>query len=138
MDGPNDYLPEMAIGRIPANTPADVTAVVNKTMVYEDANQTPDGNWQNRVVYVADNYADAAGNFHALSDEVRTNWLPPSYETRRVYFRMDAAHDTGGEMCAAIKDEFNQGAIYLQWFGHAGYVRWGIRPACTTTTIRRL
>lgn len=125
VDGPDDYLPDMAIGRIPAITPAEVTAVVSKTLAYEDPTLTPDGDWQSRAVYVADDYDNPAGNFHALSDDVRTNWLPPIYEARRVYYRMDPAHDTGAEMRTAIKSEFNQGAIYLQWFGHANVLRWG-------------
>ena len=45
VDGENDYLPEMAIGRIPADDAADVTAVVNKTLAYENSLATPDGAW---------------------------------------------------------------------------------------------
>ncbi len=74
VDGPDDYLPDMAIGRIPARTPADVTAAVNKIMAYETT--APSGDWQQRVVFVADNNLDPAGDFHAFSDEVRLNWLP--------------------------------------------------------------
>ncbi len=125
VDGHDDYLPDMAIGRIPARNPADVTAVVNKIPAYEDPLQAPDGDWQSKVVFVADNYADSAGNFHALSDEVRTNWLPPGYTTPRIYYRLDSSLDTGDEMRAAIKQAFNDRAVYLQWFGHASRFRWG-------------
>ncbi|MCB0198584.1 MAG: hypothetical protein KDI03_00810 [Anaerolineae bacterium] len=125
VDGEDDYLPEMAIGRIPANSAADVTAVVNKTLAYEDAVATPDGDWNLRSVYVADNYSDPAGDFHALSDNVRLNWLPSLYTGQQVYYRMDPDHDTGPEMRTAIKNAFNQGAVFLQWFGHGSTVRWG-------------
>ncbi len=123
VDGPDDYLPDMAIGRIPAKTPAEVTAVVAKIIAYETT--TPSGDWQRRAVFVADDYSNPAGNFHALSDNVRLGWLPSSYEGRPVYYRLDAAHDTGAEMRAAIKDEFNSGALLLQWYGHASRQRWG-------------
>ena len=66
VDGPDDYVPDMAIGRLPANTITDVVTIVSKTLAYEAA---PMSDWQRRVVYVADNCADAAGNFHALSDK---------------------------------------------------------------------
>ena len=125
VDGEDDYLPEMAIGRIPANSAADVTAVVNKTLTYEDTAATPDGAWNQRAVYVADDYADPAGNFHDLSNNVRLNWLPSTYINEPIYYRVDPDHDTGAEMRTAIKDSFNQGALFLQWFGHGSTVRWG-------------
>lgn len=123
VDGPDDYLPDMAIGRIPAKAPADVAAVVAKVIAYETA--APVGDWQRRVVFAADDYSNPSGNFHALSDDVRLGWLPSRYEGRPVYYRYDAAHDTGAEMRAAIADEFNKGALLLQWYGHASRQRWG-------------
>lgn len=122
VDGPGDYLPDMHIGRIPAKTPADVTAYVSKVAAYEAA---PGGPWQEHTVFVADDYADPAGNFHALSDVVRLDWLPGSYSSTPLYYRMDASHDTGPEMRAAIKAAFNDSPVYLQWFGHASQFRWG-------------
>jgi hypothetical protein len=125
VDGANDYLPDMAIGRIPARTAADVTNAVTKILAYEDTVQTPDGAWQSRVVMVADDYADPNGNFHAASDEVRTNWLAPQYTTQRIYYRMDTSLDTGDEMRTAIKAAFNNPPVLLQWVGHGSAVRWG-------------
>ncbi len=123
VDSPGDNLPDMHIGRIPAKTPADVTAVVDKIIAYETA--APAGDWQSRVVFVADSETDPAGNFHALSDEVRLGWLPPAYQGEAIYYRMDAAHDSGAEMQTAIRAAFDRGALMLQWFGHASRQRWG-------------
>lgn len=122
VDGPDDFLPEMHIGRIPAKSAADVTAYVDKVVAYETA---PAGAWQQRAVFVADNKDDPAGNFHTLSDLVRLNWLPEEYEDSAIYYRMNPDHDTGAEMRAAIKTAMNNGAGYLQWFGHASQFRWG-------------
>ena len=125
VDGPDDYLPDMAIGRIPARTAADVTHVVDKILAYENPAQTP-GSWQSRTVMVADNDADPYGNFHALSDEVRTQWLAPQYATQSVYYNPDGdTLNTGEKMRSAIKAAFNDPAILLQWFGHGSIVRWG-------------
>ncbi len=123
VDGPDDYLPDMAIGRIPAKTPADVTAAVNKIITYEMA--APAGDWQRRAVFVADDYANDSGNFHVLSDETRLRWLPAGYRSQAIYYRMDAAHDTGEEMRVAIRGAFNGGALMIQWIGHASRARWG-------------
>lgn len=123
VDSADDYLPDMHIGRIPGQTPADVTAVVDKILAYESAAEPAD--WQRRAVFVADDYADPDGNFHALSDDVRLQSMAAGYETPAVYYRSDAEHDTGAEMRVAIKEAFNRGAVYLQWFGHGSPFRWG-------------
>lgn len=122
VDGPDDFLPDMHIGRIAAKTAADVTAYVNKVAAYEAA---PAGAWQQRVIFVADNKDDTAGNFHTLSDDVRLNWLPEPYDDTAIYYRMNTSLDTGAKMRSAIKAAMNNGAGYLQWFGHASQFRWG-------------
>ncbi len=133
VDGPADYLPDMALGRIPARTPAALAAYIAKIAAYEDETVTPDGAWNNRVTFVADRCNDtAAGNFHALSDEVRLGWLPASFNDRTLYYGdtaicpgATADTDTPAEMQAQIKAAFNSGALLLQWFGHASRWRWG-------------
>ncbi len=121
VDGPGDFLPDMAIGRIPANNTTQLTRVVNKILAYETV--APDGDWQKRVVFVADNYADPAADFHALSDDIRLNWLPSSYTSSTIYYRRD--YSTDWQMRNAIKAAFNADALLLQWFGHGSIVRWG-------------
>lgn len=132
VDGPDDYLPDMAIGRIPARTPAALTEYINKVVAYEDTTATPDGDWNSRVNFVADNCTDSAGNFHALSDEVRLNWLPGDLDDRTIYYGNTAScpgstssTDTPAEMKTQIKAAFNAGTVMLQWFGHASRWRWG-------------
>lgn len=119
-DGPDDYLPEMALGRIPARTPADVSAVVAKIIAYESA---PAGAWQQRMVFVADNHQDPAGNFHAYSDDVRLNWLPAAYSDSTLYYNRD--YFSAAAMRTAIKTAFDADALALQWFGHGSKFRWG-------------
>ncbi len=121
LDGPADFLPDLHIGRIPAKTAADVTAVVQKILTYESYPAQSD--WQRRVVLVADNYADPAGNFHALSEDIRLNWLPDGYVGDKIYY--NGNYFTGSDMRTAIRTAFNQDALMLQWFGHASRFRWG-------------
>ncbi len=120
IDGPDDYLPELALGRIPARTPADVTAAVDKIIAYESA---PAGPWQERVVFVADNNLDPAGDFHALSNDVRQNWLPAAYNDSTIYYNSD--YFSAAAMRTAIRGAFNNDALVIQWFGHGSRFRWG-------------
>ncbi|HSN76264.1 MAG TPA: C25 family cysteine peptidase, partial [Anaerolineae bacterium] len=133
VDSLADFLPDMAVGRLPANTATEVTAIVNKILVYEDAALNPPGAWQQRVVYVADNCGDPGGNFHALSNQGRLSWLPTAYTNGRLYYDKpddgiacpDGTHTDGAVMRAALRDTFGAGAFHLQWFGHGSYSSWG-------------
>ena len=122
VDGPDDYLPDMAIGRIPAKTSTDVQTVVNKILAYETA--APEGDWRTRAVFVADDKDNSAGNFHSYSDITRLS-LPSAIDSQAIYYRADAATDTAAEMRTAIRAAFDARALYLQWFGHASRQRWG-------------
>ncbi|MER2597999.1 MAG: C25 family cysteine peptidase [Caldilineales bacterium] len=121
VDGPDDFLPDMALGRLPATSPADVAAVTAKIIAYETS--APAGDWQRRVVFVADNYADPAGNFHALSNDIRFNWLPAGYSDSTIYYNAD--YFSGSAMQTAIKNAYNNDAFLVQWFGHGSIIRWG-------------
>ena len=141
VDGPDDYVPEMHVGRLYAQTPADVTAAVSKTIAYETT--APAGEWQRRVVFAADNCLDPAGDFHATSDGIRTRWLPADYEDQTIYFGRRAecpaaTHETVDAMHDAIMAAFNADALMIQWFGHASRVRWGsVRSPATGVSMFR-
>lgn len=130
VDNANDNLPNMAIGRIPATTAADVTNITNKIISYESPTTNPNGSWQSRAVYVADDCRNSAGNFHTLNNTLIAGWLSPNYEPRRVYYDPtngcpNPDYPTADTMRAAIRAEQNQGAFFMQWFGHASQYRWG-------------
>ncbi len=127
-DGPGDRMWEMIVGRIPAQTGVEVTDYVNKVLAYENPATNPDGAWQNRVAFVADDDANPDGNFHQLSDNIRLNWLPSYYSSPTVYYNPTApgtGYSSPSTMKSALKQTFNDGAILMQWFGHASFYRWG-------------
>ncbi len=141
VDGPADFMPDMAIGRIPAQTAADVTAAVDKILAYENPSQTPDGAWQSRVTFVADRATDPAGNFQALSDDVRLNWLPATYTNRHIYWGTDYTvaypPPAGANMNDAIKAAFTD-SIMLQWFGHASRFIWGSTQVFSSFSVKAI
>ncbi len=137
VDGNEDFVPDMAIGRLPAqvkldlaqqNPPAylpayvDMDAMVDKIIGYETT--AIGGAWQHRTVFVADDFADPAGNFHVLTDHIVNNWLPQAYDEIKIY-RNSASYPTSTDVRNGIKQAFNNDALLLQWFGHASAFRWG-------------
>lgn len=125
VDGPADLIPDISLGRLSARVPADVDAYFAKVLAYEAA---PAGDWQERVVYVAGNDADPAGNFHTLSDHARLNFLPPGYQNFPLYYDLDGSgsgtYTDTTALRADLFNHFGQGALMIQWFGHASQLRW--------------
>jgi hypothetical protein len=119
--GDDDFLPDMALGRIPARAPAEVTAVVDKILAYE--NDAAAGEWQRTAVFIADPPDDPAGDFRALSEQARS-LMPPAYTTAATYYKSSPSLDTAIEMRAAIRSAYESGALYVQWFGHAARASW--------------
>ena len=121
VDGDADFIPDIALGRIPARAPAEVTAVVDKILAYET--QAAGGDWQRRAIFAADPADDPAGNFHALSDVAR-QLVPAPYATQPLYLRAAGGPQTAAAMRTALREAFDGGALYAQWFGHAARASW--------------
>jgi hypothetical protein len=123
VDAASDFMPEMAIGRIPAQSASEVTIIVNKILAYEDPSRIPNGAWQSKVTFVADQADDPAGDFQALSEDVRRNWLPATYTSQpTIYWEKD--YTVVADMTAAITASFPN-SVMVQWFGHGSKFRWG-------------
>ncbi len=130
VDGPADILPEMHIGRVSAQNAASVASYVNKVLAYENA---AGGAWQNKVAFIADDCNNSVGDFNAISELIRKNWLPAQYTSSKAYYRVpttgdncpDANYTDPTAMKNAIKAAYNGQNLLLQWFGHGSRFRWG-------------
>lgn len=116
----DDMLPDVAIGRLTADTPAELTRIVRKIIDYEQ--QSPAGIWRRRVNFVA-----GVGGFGAVADnvietttkKVLTEGIPASYETSMTYgswrspFCPDPRH-----FHQATVERFNEGSLFWVYIGH--------------------
>ena len=144
----NDRLPDLAIGRLPANTAASAMVMVNKIISYETA--PPLGSWRQTLTFVSDNYRsptgnpDPAGNFEALSEAVIAT-IPAQYTTNRVYYD-PYPNDDGGEpfryrtqqtATSAILSSVNAGSLFLNYIGHASNNTWAGEAILQATDLNR-
>ena len=117
-----DALPDLYIGRFPANSPAEVTTMVNKTVQYET--QPWPGDWKNRVLFVADN-ADTAGDFAALSDQVADHLLPAgAYADEKQKIYLGVTHTSSIAARSDIISAFNSGLFLSNYTGHGQVQHW--------------
>jgi len=110
----DDNVPDLAIGRLPAATAAELQAMVDKIIAYE---ALPGGAWSRRALVVADN-PDPAGDFPADSETVAAE-LPPWLRLRRI----SLAEQTAVEAREALVSGIATGAGLVNYLGHGGVDR---------------
>jgi len=109
-------VPVMAIGRLPVKTPAQLRTVVDKILAYEK--DPPPGDWQRRVVYVADDKEPVFARFsEALAQD-----LPPGFQAERL-FMQDFRPDLDA-LRARVLGEWNRGAAVMSYIGHGALRTW--------------
>lgn len=127
-----DPLPDVNIGRLPVNSVAELNAVIQKIMDYENS---PLGDWQYNLVFAADN-KDAAGDFKSLADGIINDIIPSAYRENRIYL-----DDLGSAAVAnqSLKQAFNvSGAVLLNYIGHAALDTWANEGMFTSADIQDL
>ncbi|HEY3568828.1 MAG TPA: C25 family cysteine peptidase [Thermoanaerobaculia bacterium] len=113
-DVDGDGLPEVAIGRIPVLSAAELDAYTAKLTGYES---TSPANWTGHAVMTADD-TDRGADFGADSDEVAGH-LPPAYQVDRVYLKDLPLAAARGQLMAAI----GGGTAFLNYMGHGALDR---------------
>jgi len=111
----NDWLPEMAIGRLPVIDAAELVALTAKIAAYEQS----EGDWQQRVVMAAD-FPDLGGEFTVDSNSV-AELVPGSHELERIHLDELLAEDARSRML----DAFASGRAFVNFFGHSGHMSIG-------------
>jgi hypothetical protein len=111
-DGDGDQVPDVAIGRLPVRTSAELEAIIDKILDFET------GGHHYTAVYAAD--GDEPGTPFTrtsleLVDELPGNW----YVTRA---HIDESHAEGAR--AALLASLNQGVAFASFVGHSGPNRW--------------
>lgn len=128
----DDPHPAMAIGRIPAETPAQVMTAVSKIIAYESASGAAD--WQKRAVFVADAGKDQAV-FESMSQSL-AKVLPKGIKPVQVSL---SAHQGDVKSARAeIIREWNRGALMLTYIGHGSIDAWAPGPLFSAEQVSSL
>jgi hypothetical protein len=112
-----DGVPEMAIGRIPVSTAAELDAYVDKVIAYENGDGSPGADWVNRAVLLAD-APDRGADFSAVSERL-AGLLPSGYDSERIYLSQTPFPQARSQLFQALA----QGASLISYVGHGGLDR---------------
>jgi hypothetical protein len=110
----DDQLPDIAIGRIPAQNAGQVQIIVEKTLAYEQSSTGED--WHTRVLAIAD------GQEAIFKNDAQTflNELTTPY--RGTLYAPEAGVKDAPEK---IKTYFDEGYGLIAYFGHGSINMWG-------------
>jgi hypothetical protein len=123
-DMDSDGLPDLAVGRLPADSPQELSTMIQKILVYETA--APSGPWRRRV-----NMFASEGHFGAVDDMledmfkklVRNN-VSPNFDLTMTYANPAMPYffipDRFGEK---VIERFNEGSLFMVYIGHGHHSR---------------
>jgi uncharacterized repeat protein (TIGR01451 family) len=110
-DPDGDGTADLAVGRLPVATAAELDAVVDKIVGYERA---PAEEWQTLATLSAD-VPDKGGDFTGSSDATAA-LVPPGWSQTKVHMAEMSVTDARLRLIGRI----NQGTAFLNFFGHGG------------------
>lgn len=125
-DGDGDGLPEIAVGRIPALSTAELDAYTAKLAAYESAGAAA---WTGTALLVAD-ATDRGADFAANSDRVASQ-LSSAYTLNRIDLSTTPIAAARGQLIAAL----HQGAAFVNYMGHGGLDRLSSGGLLTSTDV---
>ena len=125
-----NYFADIIISRFPAASPADVTAMVDKTIYYEQGN-FPDTSWIKKAVFMAsnDNYQVSEGTHNYVID---TYLLPNGYTCDKLYCHTYSATTT------QVINALNNGRSLAIYSGHGSTTSWADGPPFSQSNINGL
>ena len=126
-DTGGDTLPDLAIGRLPARTEAELAAMIDKIKVYEAGFGSA---WQNQLMFAADK-ADSIGSFTAANDRLAALVASPYSVPQRI--DLDTAEI--GPARTNFLAWFNEGAGFIHYTGHGGMKNLGAQNLLTWTNV---
>ncbi|MFC1725987.1 type IX secretion system sortase PorU [candidate division KSB1 bacterium] len=130
----NDYLTDIAIGRITSNSITETETIIDKIVKYDSEPEF--GIWKSSITVVAD---DEFGNAGANDEDIHTddtedlanNYIPDIFKVNKLYLmeyegiqssssfnleKLDAAED--------FIEMVNEGTLVINYFGHGTPARW--------------
>lgn len=109
----DDGIPDLAVGRLPAHTPAQMTGLVARIVAYE---ASAPGAWTTQTLWAADNADPTAGDFPADSDAVSA-LLPAAWSSDKVY--LDPAYVARDR--DTLTNSLNAGRMLFNYRGHGNW-----------------
>lgn len=139
----DDILPDVMIGRLTANSTAEITSYIDKVTAYETM---PLRSWQQNLMFIADNVPDPTGDFVYSSEQVIADYVRPGYTAQRVFENdFDCPFGVPGNLqpCPVVNQVITStwnttGSLLASYVGHGAINRWSSEAAFLNQNIPTL
>ena len=123
LDGPEDFLPDLFIGRLPVETPEQADEIVDKIITYETQ---PLEDWSKDFTFITGGINAYEHNlFISQSEKLIAEFVetrPVVGKVTRIYKKTEGR--IRGELLPEILDAFAAGNVMVSYAGHAGSRTW--------------
>lgn len=124
-DGPDDFLPEMIVGRIPVETADQADIILDKIMIYESA---PSAGWKKDMLFITGGFNQGEqATFMAQTNTLIEKYIavPPSLCHPFQINKLTTGY-IAGEKSQEIIHAFETGKLWINFLGHAGSNTWDL------------
>ena len=126
LDG--DGVPDLAVGRLPVRSAADLAAIVAKTLAYERKD------YPRTAILVADRFSAGTGVAYRSASEAFASRLGAGWSFRRLYLDETVAINLHPWLLQAI----NSGAALTNFIGHSGPQAWTLEAVLGVADVKAL
>ena len=129
-----DILPDMAIGRLAAQSNAEAVKMVNKIIQYEENHiaflTNPSAyQWLDNILFTADDYDPNAGDF-CYENEVTSALIPGAFNVEELCLD---DYPSVAALRTAMSQSINDGITLMNYRGHGSVDSWAGALLTTTT-----
>lgn len=129
VDGP-DNCADMVIGRLPVNNATELQTTFNKMRAYEAYTPASTG-WRRNVALIADKPENgcAAGNVNTCYNDLNNSIASLPNQQNMTFTRgYKDAGQSFTQVNTIIRNAFNNGAFFINYYGHGALDQWGKEP----------
>ena len=125
-NGPEDWVPQVGIGRMTVRQPSEITRYLNKVRQYErDPIQLE--SWQKRIAYLSGgNNAQEQQDLFTLNRFIAESANRSIVGADTVLFRKRTNQPLDGSRRTELRRLINNGTFLLQFFGHTSQNSWDL------------
>ena len=121
---PGSDLPQLAVGRFPVVEPAEVTAIVDKTIAYLEHRHT--GAWQRDITLIS---TSEVASFKGDSDKIAADLERRGFVVDNVYTAFEEKdHARYQDARKILKHDLDKGNVLVHFLGHGGQFIWRVGP----------
>ncbi|MCF8304905.1 MAG: hypothetical protein K9I71_00645 [Ignavibacteriales bacterium] len=124
----DDYIPDIAIGRISCETPTEANTLVSKILNYPGVT---DKDWIQNILLIGagqDNEDESTFGFNDECVYLENTYINPNgYSASKVFrYPNKPAHMQYQGDRIEIREEFDKGAVIANFYGHGGGYQWDL------------